>query len=58
MRNKCYCKNCTKRYLGCHDKCISYKMFKFEIREINKNRGVLYETNSIVLESRKRHSMI
>jgi hypothetical protein len=25
---KCPCKDCTKRYLGCHDKCQPYQDYK------------------------------
>lgn len=33
------CKDCTKRYPGCHDKCAGYLDFKKERELIRKNRG-------------------
>ena len=29
----CNCKDCDKRYLGCHDHCESYKKAKSEYRD-------------------------
>lgn len=43
------CKGCTKRELGCHDRCEEYQTFKKEYAEvkemIRKNQGIpLYPT--------------
>jgi len=38
MTNLNTCKDCTKRYPGCHDKCDSYKKFKDEIALIRSKR--------------------
>lgn len=32
------CKDCTKRELGCHDRCPEYTQFKLELEEINEKR--------------------
>ena len=32
------CKDCTKRELGCHDRCPEYAQFKVELEEINEKR--------------------
>ena len=32
------CKDCTKRELGCHDRCDDYKLFKAELERVRKNR--------------------
>lgn len=30
------CKDCKKRYQGCHDSCEEYKQFKKKCEEMNK----------------------
>lgn len=32
------CKDCKKRYLGCHDECESYQKFHQKRMEINRQR--------------------
>ena len=32
------CKNCTERYLGCHDHCESYQKYRQTRNEINDRR--------------------
>ena len=36
MINPCKCKNCSERCDGCHSRCESYKAFRAELDEINK----------------------
>lgn len=31
------CKDCTKREIGCHDRCDDYKAFKDEMNRIKDN---------------------
>jgi len=33
MKPQASCKNCTKRKVGCHDRCEEYQKFKKEMRE-------------------------
>lgn len=33
MKPQASCKNCTKRKVGCHDRCEEYQRFKVEMRE-------------------------
>ena len=35
---KCECKDCTKRKVGCHDKCKSYLAFKKDIERLKQIR--------------------
>lgn len=39
------CKDCTRRYLGCHSKCPEYKSFRAardkELEENIKRKGIL-----------------
>lgn len=32
------CKDCTERFLACHDHCQRYKVWKAEIQRVNKAR--------------------
>ena len=32
------CQNCTRRKLGCHDKCPDYKIFKEKVAELRKKQ--------------------
>lgn len=59
------CKDCKKRYLGCHDKCDTYQNFKKECLEISEERkkrqtadeyflGKQSERNKIWIKERKR----
>lgn len=43
--NKSPCKNCQLRYLGCHEKCTSYRSYKEEIAKEKKfnNRHIQYK---------------
>lgn len=34
--SKASCKDCKKRYPGCHDSCEEYKQFKRQCEEVNK----------------------
>lgn len=34
--NKCPCKGCNKREIGCHGKCADFKMYQDEIQEIRE----------------------
>ena len=31
VNSKCSCKNCSERYLGCHDKCEKYLSYRKEL---------------------------
>lgn len=33
MKPQASCKDCTKRKVGCHDRCEEYQKFKKEMRE-------------------------
>lgn len=48
------CKDCTKRYVGCHSKCKDYKQFKIENEKkrkyINESRDA---TNQIAYSFKK-----
>lgn len=54
------CKDCTKRYLGCHDKCEEYQSIKNE--NANERRKIKneYAINQIVKDlnfSTKNHNI-
>ena len=36
------CKDCSERYLGCHDRCPKYASFKMKNKEIEKKRKEYY----------------
>ena len=36
MSNVCKCRDCTKRYVGCHSTCIDYKEWKTNKDQKNK----------------------
>lgn len=44
------CKNCTKRYLGCHDKCNSYAEYKKKLEELSAKRQKLKAENDPFVE--------
>lgn len=37
-RDACKCKDCTKRYVGCHAECIDYKKFQESLKSERKER--------------------
>lgn len=41
---KTCCKDCAKRYLGCHASCDDYKAFKAERERALKNRDAINDT--------------
>lgn len=54
------CKNCEKRYLGCHDKCEEYQIAKAasqeqsrKIREEHNNNATLYKMRKSRIRSMK-----
>lgn len=51
---KSKCKGCTDRYLGCHDKCESYKAYKKELDDFNKKRQDAIHENAPFVEKRHR----
>lgn len=38
MSNSAPCRNCSERYVGCHDECVKYLDFKQEIEIQNQRR--------------------
>ena len=38
------CKNCEKRYVGCHSKCDEYKRFKDEHDYAKNNQQAFYRS--------------
>ncbi|MBR6289228.1 MAG: hypothetical protein IKR19_07835 [Acholeplasmatales bacterium] len=48
------CKGCTKRYLGCHDKCESYQEYKRKREEFNAARQKAIHNNAHFKEKRQK----
>ncbi len=48
------CKDCTKRYPGCHDHCDDYKKFRDDQNKINKERIKGWEYWSYMKDSYTR----
>lgn len=51
------CKDCKKRYPGCHDRCESYQAYKKQREEINKNRQ-LEKLNGVKYSTSRKKDMI
>lgn len=47
------CKDCTARYLGCHDTCKHYKQYKIDMEVWNKSRQ--FDPNRIDAELERLH---
>ena len=52
--SKCKCKECTDRYLGCHDHCEDYKVYRQELDEKNRVRQEKIHENAPFMEKRQR----
>ena len=53
--NQTCCKDCLKRYLGCHDSCEDYKKFK-EKRLIANKKEREFKGNSAGWDSYNKHN--
>lgn len=56
------CKNCTKRYVGCHGECLAYIDWKQavdtereRIREIKQEENLIRDDNIRRCENMKKH---
>ena len=52
---KAPCKDCTERYLGCHDHCEKYKEFDVVRKRLNEEKLVRQQTNYDLFKVRKHH---
>lgn len=50
------CKDCTKRYVGCHSNCADYAEYKKEVTEQRKQKRKESMMNKHNFDSRNRHS--
>ena len=53
------CKDCTKRYLGCHDRCKDYQEFhkeQMELREIRRRRKDQFYGSLSINRKKKRRN--
>lgn len=51
----CECKDCERRYVGCHSQCEDYKQYREQLDRINKQRRAYGEKSMIATEVYRRH---
>ncbi len=44
---KCACKDCTKRFVGCHATCTSYAEYRAEIDSTRKEKNARKSRNTM-----------